>query len=73
MEAVGFGQLNVEQIGGQARVMMVATEIEAAARVMAIGVGCPIELVWGGLNYTGASVALINAVRVACASPSETM
>src|SRR5208283_151797 len=50
--------LNVEQIGGQARVMMVATEMEAAARVIGCGLGCPIEMVWGGLNWSGASVSL---------------
>ncbi len=50
--------LNVEQIGGQARVMMVASEMEAAARVIAAGLGCPIEMIWGGLNWSGASVSL---------------
>jgi hypothetical protein len=50
--------LNVEQIGGQARVMMVAAEMEAAARVIAAGLGCPIEMIWGGLNWSGASVSL---------------
>lgn len=50
--------INVEQIGGQARVMMVSTEMEAAARVIAAGVGCPIEMIWGGLNWSGASVSL---------------
>jgi hypothetical protein len=50
--------INVEQIGGQGRVMMVAAEMEAAARVIAAGVGCPIEMIWGGLNWSGASVAL---------------
>jgi hypothetical protein len=48
----------VEQVGGQARVMMVAAEMEAAARVIAAGVGCPIEMIWGGLNWSGASVSL---------------
>ena len=50
--------INVEQIGGQARVMMVASEMEAAARVIAAGIGCPIEMIWGGLNWSGASVSL---------------
>ncbi len=50
--------LNVEQVGGQARIMMVAAEMEAAARVIAAGIGCPIELIWGGLNWSGASVSL---------------
>jgi len=50
--------LDVQQIGGQGRVMMVAAEQEAAARVIAAGVGCPIEMIWGGLNWSGASVAL---------------
>lgn len=50
--------ITIEQMGGQARVMMVAPEIEAAARVIAAGVGCPIELIWGGLNWSGASVSL---------------
>ena len=50
--------INVEQIGGQARVMMVSSEMEAAARVIACGVGCPIEMIWGGLNWSGASVSL---------------
>lgn len=50
--------LNVEQMGGQARVMMVATEMEAAARVIAAGLGCPIEMIWGGLNWSGGSVSL---------------
>jgi hypothetical protein len=50
--------LNVEQIGGQARVMMVASEMEAAARVIAAGIGCPVEMIWGGLNWSGASVSL---------------
>lgn len=50
--------INIEQMGGQARVMMVAPEIEAAARVIAAGIGCPIELIWGGLNWSGASVSL---------------
>lgn len=50
--------VNVQQVGGQARVLMVAAEMEAAARNIATGVGCPLELVWGGLNWTGASVSL---------------
>lgn len=50
--------LNVEQMGGQARVMMVAPEMEAAARVIACGLGVPIEMIWGGLNWSGASVSL---------------
>lgn len=50
--------LNIEQMGGQARVMMVASEMEAAARVIAAGLGCPIEMIWGGLNWSGASVSL---------------
>lgn len=50
--------INVEQIGGQGRVMMVAAEMEAAARVIAAGVGCPVEMIWGGLNWSGASVSL---------------
>lgn len=50
--------ISVEQIGGQARVMMVSSEIEAAARVIAASLGCPIELIWGGLNWSGASVSL---------------
>ena len=50
--------IDVQQIGGQGRVMMVAAEMEAAARVIAAGVGCPIEMIWGGLNWSGASVAL---------------
>lgn len=50
--------INVEQIGGNARVMMVAAEMEAAARVIAAGIGCPIEMIWGGLNWSGASVSL---------------
>lgn len=50
--------LNIEQMGGQARVMMVAAEMEAAARVIAAGIGCPIEMIWGGLNWSGASVSL---------------
>jgi hypothetical protein len=50
--------LNVEQMGGQARVMMVAAEMEAAARNIAMGLGCPLELVMGGLNWSGASVSL---------------
>jgi len=50
--------LNIEQMGGQARVMMVASEMEAAARVIAAGIGCPIEMIWGGLNWSGASVSL---------------
>lgn len=50
--------INIEQMGGQARVMMVASEIEAAARVIAAGVGCPVEMIWGGLNWSGASVSL---------------
>lgn len=50
--------ITIEQMGGQARVMMVATEIEAAARIIAAGIGCPIELIWGGLNWSGASVSL---------------
>lgn len=50
--------LNVEQIGGQARVMMVSAEMEAAARGVATGVGCPLEMLWGGLNWTGASLTL---------------
>jgi hypothetical protein len=50
--------INVEQVGGQARVMMVATEMEAAARMVAMGLGCPVEMIWGGLNWSGASVSL---------------
>lgn len=50
--------LNIEQMGGQARVMMVAAEMEAAARTIAAGIGCPIEMIWGGLNWSGASVSL---------------
>lgn len=50
--------LNIEQMGGNARVMMVAAEIEAAARVVSTGLGCPIEFIWGGLNWTGATVSL---------------
>lgn len=50
--------INTDQMGGQARVMMVASEMEAAARVIAAGVGCPIEMIWGGLNWSGASVSL---------------
>ena len=50
--------LNIEQMGGQARVMMVASEMEAAARTIAAGIGCPIEMIWGGLNWSGASVSL---------------
>lgn len=50
--------INIEQMGGQARVMMVASEMEAAARVIAAGIGCPIEMIWGGLNWSGASVSL---------------
>jgi hypothetical protein len=50
--------ISVEQMGGNGRVMMVAPEIEAAARVIAAGIGCPIELIWGGLNWSGASVSL---------------
>lgn len=48
----------IEQMGGNARVMMVAAEQEAAARVIAAAIGCPIEMIWGGLNWTGASVSL---------------
>jgi hypothetical protein len=50
--------VSVEQMGGNARVMMVAQEMEAAARVIAAAVGCPIEMIWGGLNWSGASVSL---------------
>lgn len=50
--------INVEQMGGNARVMMVAAEIEAAARIVSTGLGCPIEFIWGGLNWTGATVSL---------------
>jgi hypothetical protein len=56
--AVSPVPVNVEQMGGNARVMMVAQEMEAAARVIAAAVGCPIEMVWGGLNYSGGSVSL---------------
>jgi len=50
--------VEVEQMGGNARVMMVASEMEGAARTVAAGVGCPVELIWGGLNWSGASVSL---------------
>jgi hypothetical protein len=50
--------INVEQVGGQGRVMMVASEMEAAARIIAAGLGCPVEMIWGGLNWSGASVSL---------------
>lgn len=50
--------LSIEQMGGQARVMMVAAEMEAAARIIAAGIGCPIEMIWGGLNWSGGSVSL---------------
>lgn len=50
--------ITVEQMGGQGRVLMVSPEIESAARIIASGLGCPIELVWGGLNWSGASVSL---------------
>jgi hypothetical protein len=50
--------LNVEQVWGQARVMMVSAEMEAAARTIGAGVGCPIEMILGGLNWSGASVSL---------------
>ena len=50
--------VNVEQVGGQARVMMVAAEQEAAGRVIAAGVGCPLEMVMGGLNWSGGSISL---------------
>jgi hypothetical protein len=38
--------------------MLVAAEIEPAARVIAAGIGCPVEMIWGGLNWSGASVSL---------------
>ena len=50
--------IDVTQMGGNARVMMVASEIEGAARIIACGMGCPIEMMWGGLNWSGASVSL---------------
>lgn len=50
--------LNIDQMGGQARVMMVSAEMEAAARIIAAGIGCPIEMIWGGLNWSGGSVSL---------------
>ena len=50
--------INVEQMGGNARAMMVASEMEAAARIIAAAIGCPIEMIWGGLNWSGASVSL---------------
>jgi hypothetical protein len=50
--------LNVEQMGGNGRVMMVGAEIEGMAREVGTGLGCPIEMVWGGLNWSGASVSL---------------
>jgi hypothetical protein len=45
-------------MGGNGRGLMVAPEVEAAARVIAAGIGCPIEMIWGGLNWSGASVSL---------------
>lgn len=50
--------LNVEEVGGHARVMMVSAELEAAARTIGAGIGCPIEMILGGLNWSGASVSL---------------
>jgi hypothetical protein len=50
--------VEVEQMGGNARVMMVASEMEAASRAIATGVGCPIEFLWGGLTWSGGNVAL---------------
>jgi hypothetical protein len=50
--------INVEQIGGQARTLMVSSEIEASMRTVAAAIGCPLELIYGGLNWSGASVTL---------------
>lgn len=50
--------INVEQVGGNARSLMVSSELEASARIIAAGLGCPIELIWGGLSWSGASVSL---------------
>jgi hypothetical protein len=38
--------------------MMVASELEAAARFISAAIGCPIEMVWGGLNWSGGSISL---------------
>lgn len=50
--------IHTDQVGGQARLMMVAAEQEAACRVIAAGIGCPIEMIWGGMNWSGANVTL---------------
>jgi hypothetical protein len=38
--------------------MMVAAELEAAARWVTAGLGAPLEMLWGGLNWSGGSISL---------------
>ena len=50
--------VNVQQVGGEGRALMVDTEIQRAEDNIIASMGFPKEFVYGGLSFTGSSVTL---------------
>jgi len=50
--------VGIENMGGDARALMVTNEIKLMQQEIAGGMGVPIELIFGGLSYSGSSVSL---------------
>jgi len=50
--------VGVENLGGDARALMITNEIKLTEQEMAGGMGVPIEMIFGGMNWSGSSISL---------------
>jgi len=50
--------VGIENMGGDARALMITNEIKLTQQEIAGGLGVPIEMIFGGLNWSGSSVSL---------------
>lgn len=50
--------LNHQTIGGDGRALLLNNEMRQISDVIMAGIGCPPELVWGGLSWSGSNVSL---------------
>jgi len=50
--------VGIENMGGDARALMITQEIKLVQQEIAGGMGVPVEMIFGGLNWSGSSVSL---------------
>ena len=50
--------LGYQTIGGQGKALLVHNDLKMAAEFILVGLGCPPEFVFGGMNWSGSNVSL---------------